>query len=102
MPESCTTTDRLVCRVRPAARTPYPGSAAILLTGGLGDVFALESYLTPEHRRRLTTVYHATRAEKAIRAAFAALPAYAHVRHVTLWDDFTEFFAFHFKDELTR
>lgn len=73
----------------------------ILFTGGIGDVLAIESFLSNEQRQKLEGIYYATRAHKVIREIFNALPNYPNLkRHVILWDDFSHRFAFHNKNEL--
>jgi hypothetical protein len=82
------------------AYRPISVGNAILLTGGLGDVFAVESYFLFEQKRTLKTVYYATRQYKAVREMFECIPRYKDVQHVVLWDDFRSLFAFYTKTEV--
>jgi len=72
-----------------------------LITGGIGDVFALESYLSDQHRERLTTILYATQKHAAIRQLFEALPNFPNlVHHKVVWDDFADFWHFLRKSEV--
>jgi hypothetical protein len=55
------------------AADPAPGFG-ILLTGGIGDVFAVESMMTDDERARLEAVYYACPASGIIRDVWAKLP----------------------------
>ncbi len=83
-----------------AARRPDPHEFTILVTGGLGDVMTIESYLTDDQRRNLKGVYYATRQAAAARKMFEAIPSYRRVEHVVVWEDFSKFFAFYSKAEV--
>lgn len=83
--------------------TYIPIVKSILLTGGIGDVIALESFFSDEQRQSLESIYYATRAHKTIRQIFEALPNYPSLkRHVIIWEDFSRVFAFHSKNELVE
>jgi hypothetical protein len=94
-------------RPRPSPVGPVvpPGEPAdtIVLTGGLGDVLALESYMSDEQRGRLHTICYATNKRHLIRPLFDALPNYPSLRsHLTVWDDFSAFWCFLSKEECCR
>ena len=58
---------------------------AILLTGGIGDAFALEGMMRPEEREQLSAIYYACPAAREISDLFAALPNYPKLRrHILL------------------
>jgi len=80
-----------------------PNPTMIFITGGIGDVFALESYLTDEMRNKLTTICYATRQQKSIMPLFADNPSFPLLKnHITVWNDFSNFWAFHSKQECER
>lgn len=85
----------------PTVKRADPSRLAILVTGGLGDVMTVESYLTDEQRRILKCVYYATRQAKAVRQMFESIPIYRKLEHVVLWEDFSKFFAFYSKTDVT-
>jgi hypothetical protein len=69
----------------------------ILFTGGVGDVLALECYLPPEDRRRVTEIVWATRRARPVAALWASLPASAYPaleKHTFLDADWSSFWAF--------
>lgn len=57
-----------------------PDPPGILLTGGIGDAFALESMMPVEERDQLERVCYASPATREIRALFMALPNYPKLR----------------------
>ncbi len=61
-----------------------PGRS-ILLTGGIGDVFAVEGMMTAEERETLEAIYYACPASEVIRQAWSALPNFPRLTsHVVL------------------
>jgi hypothetical protein len=80
---------------------PLEIASSALFTCGIGDFIAIDSFLPPETRRNLRTIFYATRAESGIRSIIEAHPDYQSVeRHVTAWSNFDEVFCFHKKCEL--
>jgi hypothetical protein len=55
---------------------------SILLTGGIGDVFVLESMLSPAERDSLDTIYWATTSANSVIPLFKSSKRYGHVKHV--------------------
>jgi hypothetical protein len=55
---------------------PRPVPWQLLLTGGIGDIFAVESFLTPEERETLAAIHWASPQAEAGRQLFEALPNY--------------------------
>jgi hypothetical protein len=90
---------RVPAKVVPRAeRTPV-----ILLTGGLGDVFAIEAHFPPTFYDHLRTILYATHKHAPIRQCFQALPSgKPPVEHRVVWSDFSSFFAFHTKPEVEK
>jgi len=76
---------------------------SILLTGGVGDVIALESFFGDYERETLSTIYYATRNHKEIRSLFDSMSdIFPNLKnHIILLDDFSEFFALHEKTEVS-
>ena len=72
---------------------------SLLITNGIGDFLAAESFWPEAKRRELTTVYYATRQWRAIRELLEAFARKNYPRlkhHVVLWEDFDESEAFCF------
>jgi hypothetical protein len=79
------------------AKLNKPPATRIFLTGGIGDVLALESFFTPAERQAVETVYYASRKNDELieimkLADFPSLKA-----HVRIWDDFSTQWCFHRK-----
>jgi hypothetical protein len=75
----------------------------VLLTGGIGDVFTIESHWTDEQRASLETILYATHKQPMIQALFEALPNYPNLKnHKVVWADFKDFWCFCYKDEVIR
>jgi ADP-heptose:LPS heptosyltransferase len=84
--------------VRPAR--PIPGNP-MLLTGGIGDVLTLESFLTADERAMLPKIYYATQKRREIERLFAAVPCFPALKvHDAVWDDFSKFWCFYSKAEV--
>lgn len=67
----------LVDGPEPIASTGF----AALLTGGIGDVFALESFTTPERRERLESLLLACPSSNVVRAMYQSLPNYPRLEN---------------------
>jgi len=73
----------------------------IFVTGGIGDILAIESYFSDEQRVLLHTILYATHKQPAIQELFDALPNYPHLKnHKVVWSDFSQFWCFLYKDEV--
>jgi len=73
-----------------------------LLTGGIGDVLALESHMTDEERKDLQHVYYATRAKRVIDLLQTKEIFPSVLSHNIIWEDFSEFYCFHSKPECSK
>lgn len=60
---------------------PRPVSTSILLTGGIGDVLALEAMMSDAQRAALETIYYACPSVREIMSLFPALPNYPRLKH---------------------
>lgn len=70
----------------------------ILLTGGIGDVIAIESLMTDTERESIDCIFYATRAAKACIELFTDIPTFPNLKKQSIvWEDFTKIFAFHSK-----
>lgn len=82
------TTDKLItgveccniCKDRTTAARPADPTSTMLLTGGLGDVIAVESFMSPEERERIETIYYACPWIAELRAIFSALPNFPNLK----------------------
>lgn len=81
-----------------------PDRSAILFTGGIGDILALECFISCDDRQMLQTIYYATQAEKVMSDIFAALKVeYPNLtKQESLWNDYSDNFVFHLKPECSQ
>lgn len=89
-------------RTTPKTNTPssLPIASSIFLSGGIGDVIALEGYMSDEQREKLTTICYGTNKQSAIEQIFRALPNYTNLKnHQVVWNDFSSFWCFLYKSE---
>lgn len=72
----------------------------VFLTGSIGDVLAIESFLSDEIRATLSTILYATQKQKTIESLFCAIPNYGNLRsHITVWKDFSNMWCFMNKNQ---
>lgn len=73
----------------------------ILITGGLGDFLAIDSFLSRKQKKRITTICLATRAAKYIKNLFNKKNSfYERLESIQILDyDFSQIGAFHSKKE---
>jgi hypothetical protein len=77
----------------------------VFISGGIGDVFAVESFLTNDQKENINTIYYATNKCNFIIDLFNCLKySYPNLKHhISLWDDFSNFWAFYsLTDYLTK
>lgn len=75
---------------------------SILLTGGVGDILAVESLMTDAERQSINCIYYATRASKPCIELFDKLPTFPQLKKQTvIWKDFSKIFCFHDKQHFT-
>ncbi len=76
---------------------------AILLTGGIGDVIAIESMMTDIERQSIDCIFYATRAAKPCIELFNNLPTFPKLKNqALLWKNFTNIFGFNSKEQLVE
>ncbi len=84
-----------------ASNSPVPVNQSILLTGGIGDIFAVESFFSDQQRADLSTILYATNKHEAIKPLFESLPNYPNLKnHNIVWSDFNQFWCFLYKHEV--
>ena len=82
---------RVKVQIRPHPVTPE----RIFLSGGIGDIFAVESFLSDQDRAQMTTIYYGTNKREPITKLWKSLPNYPNLKnHHALWDDFSKFWCF--------
>lgn len=76
----------------------------IVLTGGIGDVLALESFMSDDHRKSIKKIYYATRAADQCKEIFAQLSKTfpSLEKQESVWTDFSQKFAFYSKAEVSE
>ena len=75
------------------------------ISGGLGDVLAVESFLTKNERDNLEAIYYATNKSKYIKELFNSLKNYNYPKlkeHHVVWDDFSEFWCFYSLEQFSK
>jgi hypothetical protein len=66
------------------------------ITGGIGDVLAVESFMTQQEKERLQTIFYATNKHEHIEFLFKKNKSFKNLtNHVVVWDDFSKFWCFH-------
>jgi hypothetical protein len=66
------------------------------ITGGIGDVIAVESFLPDFHRQNLKTIFYATNKRIYIEEIFNCLKSFPNLKeHISVWDDFSSFWCFY-------
>ena len=68
---------------------------SIFISGGIGDVFAVESFLTDEERNEISSIFYATIKKEPIQELFKSLSWPKLKNHITAWDDFSKFWCFY-------
>jgi len=63
---------------------------SIFLTGGIGDIFAIDSFLSDDIKSNIETICYATKQSQVLQKLFSVLPCYNIKKHVVVWDDFSE------------
>lgn len=81
-------------------RTPIRRLTSAVVTGGIGDFMAIESFLTQENRSSITQILLATRASRGIIELIRSCPSLQHWKPVEVWNDFTRFFCFYSLEEV--
>lgn len=81
-----------------------PFSGSLFITGGIGDLIAVESFLTDEERKSTHTIYYATQKRELIKRLFSCTKNFLNLKnHINLWCDFTDFWCFYsLEDYLER
>lgn len=70
------------------------------ITGGVGDVLAVECFLTDAQRNELSTIYYATNKHILVENLFKSLDCFPKLKnHVKLWQDFSNFWAFYYLED---
>jgi hypothetical protein len=80
----------------PTPRLDFENSDSIFITGGIGDIFALDSFFSDAFRSKLKTVYYATKQHSIIHNLISAV---YDVEHVIVWDDWRNFSNFKYKQD---
>lgn len=74
---------------------------SILITGGVGDVMAIESMMTDPERESINCIFYASRAAKPCMELFVDLPSFPNIKKQTeIWKNFSQIFAFNDKKHL--
>lgn len=85
---------------RPRQVKIFRPANSIFLSGGIGDVIAVESFLSDKEKDAISTVFYATNKEKYIRPLLSSLKSLPNLKnHITLWDDFSKFWCFYSLEE---
>lgn len=81
---------------------PFCDIDSAVITGGIGDVFAIESFLPQSVRKNLTTIYYAANKSESIKTCLRTLPNYNIQNHIDVWTDFSNFWCFFSKEEVAN
>lgn len=85
-----------VRRERPLrAKIVKPLSSAFI-SGGIGDVLAVESFLSDQDRQSLTTIFYATNKRIYLEELFRSVNTFPNLKyHLSAWEDFSNFWCFY-------
>jgi hypothetical protein len=68
----------------------------IFISGSIGDVFAIESFMSDAERRSISTIFYASQKTVELESLFKALPNFPNLKHhISVWNDFSKFWCFH-------
>ncbi len=85
---------------RPHKARPIINNSSIFISGGIGDVLAIESFMSDQQRKNITTIFYGTKKQPFIELIFSSLPNFENLKnHVVVWDDFSNFPCFFRKYE---
>jgi ADP-heptose:LPS heptosyltransferase len=88
-----------VVRQQSVARS-VSASSSVFFSGGLGDIFALEAFISDRARATLESICYATHKSGIIKQCFEALGNYPMLqKHLDIWTDFSSFWCFYSKAE---
>lgn len=88
---------------RPQLREAPFRKDGIFLSGGIGDIFAVESFMPTEARNALSAIYYGTQKSREIIELWGALPNYPNLKkHRVIWEDFSKFWCFYSMGECVR
>lgn len=74
---------------------PVKIAKKILVTGGVGDFFAIESMMSNDQKEALEAVYYATRSQKIIQSLLENHPSFPNLKtHEIVYDDWSSRFCF--------
>lgn len=77
-----------------------PPYEIIFLSGGIGDIIALESFFSDDQRQKLKTICYGTNKQIIAQKLFESLPNYSSLKnHLIVWNDFSSFWCFLHKHE---
>lgn len=87
-------------RIRQLKLEAKQPSNAIFISGGIGDVIALEGFMTEEERNLIDTVYYATNKYQSIESFFKCLTNFPSLKnHIPVWTDFSSLWCFFKKED---
>jgi hypothetical protein len=73
---------------------------SIFVSGGIGDIVSIDSFLSDEIKESIETVYYGSKQAIVIQKMFKAVPEYKNIKnHIIVWDDFNEIPVFMYKSE---
>jgi hypothetical protein len=68
---------------------------SVFITGGIGDVIAVESFLTDQERQSIKNIFYATNKRIFLEPLVNSLNTFVNLeKHISLWDDFSQFWCF--------
>lgn len=69
---------------------------SFFITGGIGDILAVECFLTDDEKSNVETIYYATRKKQQIETLFKLNKAFCNLKnHVNLWKEYNNFWCFY-------
>lgn len=78
-------------------------SNSIFLSGSIGDVLALESFMSGDERAAVHKIFYGTQKKGDIETLLSSVPTMPNLKdHVSVWSDFSNMWCFFSKDECVK
>ena len=72
----------------------------VFFSGGIGDVIAIESFLSDTDRENLQEIFYASNKNSILQSLFSSLNNYKNLQnHTIVWNDFSKFWCFYTLEE---
>ena len=92
--------DRPSRPIRAKSNRPF---TSVFISGGIGDVIAVESFLSDEEKENLTTIFYATNKRPFLEELFKSTTSFPNLKnHINVWEDFSKFWCFYSVEDFIK